>query len=187
MSALLGAIERSPGAPVRIVLCVSNNREPGAFAVARDASVPTMSLTPRSFAREEEYAAVLLDRLELHGVEMIVLAGYMRKIPTKVVEQYRGRIVNVHPALLPRHGGRGMYGMAVHEAVLAAGEEETGVTVHLVDEEYDSGPVLAQEHVPVHPSDTPESLAARALAVEHYLLPKAVFDLARHIRENDQE
>lgn len=187
MSALLGAIQRDPDAPARVVLCISNNPNPGAFDVARDDSIPTFSITPRSFEREEDYAALLLERLMLAEVEMIVLAGYMRKLPPSVVERYRGRIVNVHPALLPKHGGRGMYGMAVHEAVLAAGEEETGVTVHLVDEEYDTGPILAQERIAVEPGETPESLAARVLAVEHHLLPHVVFDLARRIRENDGE
>src|SRR5690606_22036038 len=104
-----------------------------------------------------------------HGIELIVLAGYLRQVPDEVVAAYRGRILNVHPALLPGFGGKGMYGMHVHRAVLAAGVRVSGATVHLVDERYDEGPILAQWPVPVLPGDTPETLAARVLRVEHLL------------------
>ena len=111
----------------------------------------------------------ILEAMQRHGVEVICLAGYMKKLGAEVLTAYEGRILNIHPALLPKFGGQGMYGMRVHEAVLAAGEQESGATVHLVDEEYDHGRVLAQEKVPVKAEDTPETLQKRVLAVEHRL------------------
>ena len=117
--------------------------------------------------------------LEAARVDLIVLAGYLKPVPAAVVRAWHGRIINVHPALLPRHGGRGMYGRRVHEAVLAAGDTTTGATVHLVSEEYDQGEILAQGTVPVLPGDTADTLAARVLAVEHKLLPATVLAMAR--------
>ena len=125
-----------------------------------------------------EDAAGMIDLLERSRVDWIVLAGYLKRVPAEVVRRYRGRILNVHPALLPRHGGKGMYGERVHRAVLAAGESRSGASVHLVDEEYDRGPVVAQREVPVLPDDTPTSLAARVLEVEHRLLPEVVVAVA---------
>jgi folate-dependent phosphoribosylglycinamide formyltransferase PurN len=116
----------------------------------------------------------LADVLARHDVELIVLAGYLRRIPDVVVHRYAGRIVNVHPALLPAFGGAGMYGMRVHEAVLAAGVTVTGVTVHFVDEEYDRGTIIAQWPVPVLHGDDGRTLAARVLRVEHLLYPRVV-------------
>lgn len=103
--------------------------------------------------------------------ELIVLAGYLKPIPTHIIDAYPNRILNIHPALLPKFGGKGMYGRHVHEAVIAAGESESGCTVHIVTEHYDEGPILAQARVPVWPDDTAESLAARVLAQEHQLFP----------------
>jgi phosphoribosylglycinamide formyltransferase-1 len=123
--------------------------------------------------------AVWLALLRRHAVDLVVLAGYVKLVPANVIAAYRGRIVNVHPALLPEFGGQGMYGRRVHEAVLASGVRETGATVHLVDEAYDHGPTLAQARVPVLPDDTPERLAQRVLEVEHQLLPAVVLAAAR--------
>jgi phosphoribosylglycinamide formyltransferase/phosphoribosylglycinamide formyltransferase-1 len=116
----------------------------------------------------------LLDLLRKSRIDLVVLAGYLKRIPPKVIREYAGRIMNIHPALLPAFGGEGMYGARVHEAVIASGVKESGVTVHLVDDEYDRGPIVAQWRVPVEPSDTPDSLAARVLAVEHVVYPRAV-------------
>ena len=120
----------------------------------------------------------LLEILALHGAELIVLAGYLKLLPAEIVHRWRGRILNIHPALLPRHGGRGMYGMAPHRAVLAAGERETGVTVHLVDEAYDGGPIVLQRRVPVRAHDSAQTLARRVLAVEHDTYWRAVEHVA---------
>ena len=167
--------------PARIALCISNNPDPGAFEYARAAGIPTLRLSPKMFDTVEEYDAVLRETLREHRIGMIVLAGYMRKLPEGVVTEYRGRILNVHPSLLPKFGGEGMYGERVHQAVLAAGETESGATVHLVDEEYDTGAVIAQQRVPVMPDDTVATLAARVLEAEHRLLAATVVERARGI------
>ena len=120
------------------------------------------------------FAAAMLQLLKEHDVQLIALAGYLKKIPVSVVREYRNRILNIHPALLPSFGGHGMYGHFVHEAVIASGAKLSGATVHLVDEEYDRGPIVLQKSVPVEPGDTPESLAARVLHVEHEIFPLAL-------------
>ncbi len=155
--------------PARVGLVISNNRSALALERARQAGVPTAVINATTHPDEVDRDAAIRDALLVRGVTRVALAGYMKKLGPATLAAYRGRIVNIHPALLPRYGGKGMYGRQVHAAVLAAGERETGVTVHLVDEHYDHGPILAQERVPVHPGDTVESLAARVLAVEHRL------------------
>jgi formyltetrahydrofolate-dependent phosphoribosylglycinamide formyltransferase len=117
--------------------------------------------------------------LESHHVDLIALAGYLRFVPAQVTRRWRGRLINVHPVLLPAFGGAGMYGIRVHEAVLAAGVRVTGATVHFVDEEYDRGPIVAQWPVPVLSGDSAESIATRVLAVEHHIYPIAVDAVAR--------
>lgn len=112
------------------------------------------------------------------GPDLVVLAGYLRLIPASIVERWRGRMLNIHPALLPLFGGPGMYGQKVHEAVLRAGVSETGATVHLVDERYDGGPIVAQRRVEVCEGDDADTLAARVLAAEHELLPDVVAAIA---------
>lgn len=121
----------------------------------------------------------LLPLLQQHGVEFVILAGYLRLVPRDVTTAYRGRVVNIHPALLPAFGGPGMYGVRVHQAVLAHGARITGATVHFVDEVYDRGPIIAQWPVPVRSDDTPETLAHRVLEVEHLLYPRVIEALAR--------
>ena len=121
----------------------------------------------------------LLEMLDEYGVEYIALAGYLKLIPVSVVQKYNGRITNIHPALLPKYGGKGMYGHHVHEAVIAAGDKESGATVHLVDEIYDNGKILEQEKVPVMPDDDPDALAARVLKIEHTIYPRALENLIR--------
>ncbi len=138
------------------------------------AGIHTMVLKPGRPELAEEYASALLDSLALHAIDLICLAGYMRLLPSRVVRAYRWRIMNVHPALLPAFGGRGMFGEAVHRAVIESGATESGCTVHFVDEEYDHGPVILQRRVPVLPADTPETLAARVLPVEHRTYADAV-------------
>lgn len=152
----------------RVTLVASNR--PGAPALVRaaDAGIPA-----ESFDASDDGAA-LASLLERYRIDLVALAGYMKKIPSRVVREYHGRIVNVHPGLLPDSGGAGMYGARVHHAVLASGARTTGVTVHLVDDEYDHGPVIAEWRVPVEEGDTTESLAARVLAVEHLIYPRVV-------------
>lgn len=160
---------------------IGNNSRAPVMALARARGVPAYHVSRRTHPNRDAHLARLLEILTLHDTGLIVLAGYMKLLPAEIVRRWRGRILNIHPGLLPRHGGRGMYGMAPHRAVLAAGERETGVTVHLVDEEYDRGPVVMQRRVPVRPGDSAEALARRVLAVEHDTYWRAVERLAAEV------
>jgi phosphoribosylglycinamide formyltransferase-1 len=163
-------------AQARIV--VSNNSGSLALERARAAGVPALHLSSQTHPGPEALDRAIAQALLLHGTELVVLAGYMRKIGQALLAAYPRRIVNIHPALLPKHGGLGMFGIHVHEAVLAAGERETGATVHLVNAEYDRGPTLAQARVPVEPGDTPETLQQRVLATEHRLYAETLQRIA---------
>lgn len=171
--ALVDRFHAREGSPVRVRLLVASRPGIGALQRAGRAGVETAVLP-----REEDEAAFLLRRLDAAGTGLVVLAGWLRLVPASVVQAYWGRMVNVHPALLPAFGGRGMYGTRVHRAVLEAGVRVTGATVHFVDERYDRGPIVAQWPVPVLEGDTPEDLAARVLEVEHRILPAAVEAIA---------
>lgn len=146
---------------------ISNNADSPALARARDAKIPGYHLSARTHPELAELDRAITDTLERHGVNLIVLAGYMKKLGHTTLERYHGQILNIHPALLPKYGGKGMYGRHVHEAVLATGERVTGVTIHLVDAEYDTGSIVAQCEVPVLEGDTVETLAERVLQREH--------------------
>lgn len=161
-----------PDAPADVALVLSHNPEAGGVGLARAAGIPTAILADPTDPR------AWLAALAAYRIDLLVLAGFLKLVPAEVVAAWKGRIINIHPALLPRHGGPGMYGVRVHRAVLDAGDPESGATVHLVSEEYDRGQVLAQARVPVHPGDTPEQLAERVLEVEHQLLPAAVIHAA---------
>ena len=156
-----------------VALVASDRPGAGALERARRRGVTTVSLDP---AHRGDGMASLL---ESHAIDYIALAGYMRFVPGNVTRQWRGRIVNVHPSLLPAFGGAGMYGIRVHQAVIAAGVRITGATVHFVDEQYDHGPIIAQSPVPVFPDDTADALAERVLAVEHSIYPPALDAVAR--------
>jgi phosphoribosylglycinamide formyltransferase 1 len=171
LQALLDALHDSPIA--RIARVISSRPDAGALERARRAHVPVVVL-----AKPDDPSELLA---ALRDIQLVVLAGYLRLVPAPVVTQFRGRMINIHPALLPEFGGPGMYGHRVHEAVLASGATESGATVHFVDEEFDRGSIIEQERVPVLAGDTPETLAARVLEAEHRLLPRVVLDLARQI------
>lgn len=173
-SNLQALLDRLQGTePARVVLVLSNRADAGGLERARQAGIPAEVLADPSDASE------WITRLGRRDVDLLVLAGYLKLVPPGVVQKLAGRIVNVHPALLPKFGGPGMYGRRVHEAVLASGAPESGPTVHLVDEVYDRGEILAQRRVPVMPGDTPDLLAARVLEAEHHLLPDVVLAAAR--------
>jgi phosphoribosylglycinamide formyltransferase-1 len=171
--AILSAIHNG-SLPVRVSFVLSNNSGAGALETARSHGIPAYHRSQRQFATEEELESEVLRLLESHNVEMIALAGYMKKLGARTIERYRNRIVNIHPALLPDFGGPGMYGIHVHEAVIASGARVSGATVHLVDEEYDRGTIVLQQTVDVAPGETPESLAAKVLVIEHEIYPKAL-------------
>jgi phosphoribosylglycinamide formyltransferase 1 len=160
--------------PARYVLLISDRPHPPAADLALEAGISFLHLNPKGFSSLEEYSVRLLRELENYQVEWITLAGYLKMIPSVVVEKYRGRILNIHPALLPSFGGPGMYGERVHQAVIESGAKISGATVHLVDEQYDHGPIVIQGPVPVLFEDTPVTLAQRILEVEHRIYPQAV-------------
>ncbi|HUU44926.1 MAG TPA: phosphoribosylglycinamide formyltransferase [Acidobacteriota bacterium] len=166
----------------RVVVVVSNNRNAQALERARQAGVEAVHWSEKKAGSPEAFTRGLLDVFRKARVELVVLAGYMKLVPREVVDAYEGRMINTHPALLPKFGGEGFYGIRVHEAVLAAGETVSGATVHFVDPEYDRGPIFMQRQVPVQPGDTPESLRDRVLAVEHELLPAAIARFATERR-----
>ncbi len=153
---------------------ISNNSQAGALERARAREVPALHISSRQFPDSADLDAEMLRTLRGHGVGLVALAGYMKRLGPRVLGAYPDRILNIHPALLPAFGGQGMYGMRVHEAVVAAGVKLTGVTVHFVDEVYDHGPIIAQRAVPVEDEDTPESLFERVLKVEHSLYPEVL-------------
>jgi phosphoribosylglycinamide formyltransferase-1 len=157
---------------------ISNNSTSGALARARREGIPGYHLSGKTHPDPAQLDAATLDALLRHEVELVILAGYMKKLGPKTLAHYEGHILNIHPALLPKFGGQGMYGSRVHQAVLAAGEKETGVTVHLVDAEYDTGPIVAQRCLTVLPGDTVESLAARVLEQEHSLFVETIGKIA---------
>ena len=152
----------------KVVLVASNRADSPALIRAATASIDIAHFNAADDGSE------LLGLLQTFKIDLVALAGYLKRIPRKVIREYPGRIINVHPALLPAFGGEGMYGARVHEAVISSGAQESGVTVHLVGDEYDRGPIVAQWRVPVNPSDNAESLAARVLDVEHAVYPRAV-------------
>lgn len=161
-----------------ITLVVSNRRSSPALDFAREHGIAAACIADTAAGSPEE-TQLLLGLLSDANIDFIVLAGYMRLVPQDVVTAFHHRISNIHPALLPAFGGKGMYGHHVHEAVLASGVKVSGATVHLVDEEYDRGPILMQECVRVLDDDTPDTLAARVLEVEHQIYPLALQLLAQ--------
>jgi len=152
------------------VVAISNNSASMALQRAEKAGMPTFHLSRKTHPKEEDLDSAVLGVLRDHEVELVVLVGYMKHLGPATLSHYRHRIINIHPALLPKYGGKGMYGMHVHNAVIASGDQDSGVSIHLVDGEYDAGPVIAQKKIPVHTDDTPESLAARILTHEHQFL-----------------
>ena len=172
--AILDAMGRHVLRNVEIRVVISNNSGAGILEIARSSGIPAIHLSQKMFSDEGGFVDALLDTMKKHGVNFIALAGYMKQIHPRVVAAFRNRIVNIHPALLPKHGGKGMYGMAVHESVIRRGEKISGATVHVVDEQFDHGEIVLQQEVPVGPDDTPETLAARVLEVEHQIYPLAL-------------
>ncbi len=165
MRAIVHAIEHHVlKAEAKIV--ISNNSQSPALVFAQEHHVPTRHISATSLGAGQDADTALEAALVDAGADTLVLSGYMRKLGPRVLSRYAGRILNIHPGLLPRFGGQGMYGMNVHRAVLAAGERTSGITIHLVDEEYDHGPQIASRKILLMPGDTAETLAARVQAAE---------------------
>lgn len=168
-----GSISATPA------LLICNNPNAQAVERAQLAGIPTRILNGKSHPDPDALDNAILNTLRNARVDLIVLAGFMKKIGPRTMAAFRNRIVNIHPSLLPKHGGKGMYGLRVHEAALDSGETETGATVHLIGSAYDEGPILQQASVPILPNDTPETLQLRVLAQEHQLYPDTLAKIAR--------
>ncbi len=160
-----------------IPLLVSNKRHAYAITRAREKGVEVIVMEPEKFASRTLFCAKMAKALNEHNIDLVCLAGYLLKVEPCLTRSFPNRILNIHPALLPKYGGKGMYGRHVHAAVLAANEKESGCTVHMVNEIYDEGPVIAQAKVTVNPGDTPESLAERIHPEEHKLYVQVVRDV----------
>ncbi|OGG01118.1 MAG: phosphoribosylglycinamide formyltransferase [Candidatus Glassbacteria bacterium RIFCSPLOWO2_12_FULL_58_11] len=172
-------LDRFPGreaalSSAEVCLVVTNRPGVGALERAERAAVPSAVVDPAAFDSPEAFGQRLIGLFKAEGIDLIVLAGYLKMLPPNLVAAFSNRIINIHPALLPLFGGQGMYGRKVHEAVLAAGVKVSGPTVHFVNEQYDKGPIIAQRTVPVYHTDTPEELAGRVLEAEHEILPEVV-------------
>ena len=164
-----------------VALIVSNKADAGVLAIAKEMGIPTMVIEKEPFFRGDAYSSVL----ERFGIHFIILAGFLWKVPEKLIRAYPRRIINIHPALLPQFGGKGMYGAKVHEAVLQAGEKESGITIHYVDELYDHGDIIFQARCPVYPHDNPETLADRIHELEHASYPRVIADLLLPMNKPD--
>lgn len=173
LQALIEGVAKD-GIPAEIALVISNKPEALALQRAERHGIPIAVFPPTGLPGPEAYTDALLERLYKAEIDLICLAGFTRILPSRLLAAFPQRVINIHPSLLPAFGGKGMYGMRVHRAVLASGAKYSGATVHIVTEEIDCGPIICQEVVPVADDDTPETLAQRVLEVEHRLYPRAL-------------
>lgn len=176
MEAIITACEKGELAATPVVV-ISNNASAKALQIARSHRIAAIHISAATHPQPASLDEAITGTLQEYGAELVILAGYMKKVGTHLLQVYHNRVLNIHPSLLPRHGGKGMYGLRVHQAVLDSGDAWSGVTVHLVNEHYDQGRVLAREKVPVLPGDTAESLARRVLATEHELYVSVIADI----------
>lgn len=160
-----------------VAVVISNNGDSMALQRANNEKIPNFHMSAKKYGNEEILATEIMTVLDKYSIDMIFLAGYMRMLHVSILEKYNNRIFNIHPAFLPKFGGKGMYGINVHTAVIEAKEKETGVTIHRVNAEYDSGEIVAQTKVAVAEGDTPETLAARVLEREHEFLVEVISDI----------
>lgn len=179
--AILNACEQGR-VQANVALLICNNSDAPVMARARKSGVPAVHLSSKTHPSSGALDDAMNDRLFDEDIDLVVLAGYMKKLGSRVLTAYRDRIINVHPSLLPRHGGAGFYGLRVHKAVIESGDSETGATVHLVNDDYDMGKTLLQEKIKVNADDTPESLARRLYPIEHELLIEVIQQFSAGIR-----
>lgn len=157
---------------------ISNNSKSFVLERARKEGIPYYHISSNKYPNQDDIDNAIIGLFEKHNVDTVILAGYMKKIGDKLLNHFKGRVLNIHPALLPKFGGKGMYGKYVHEAVLKSGEKFSGPTIHLVDNEYDNGRILAQKKVPVYPDDTIDTLSARVLEQEHIIYAETLQKIA---------
>lgn len=198
LQAIIDALKSGKIRDAQIVRVISNNKNAYALTRAKDAGIEGVCVSPRDYENRERFNEALLECLKEADPDLIVLAGFMVAVPANVIEAYRGRIINIHPALIPSFCGKGYYGLHVHEKVLQRGAKVTGATVHFVDEDLDHGPILLQKAVEVREGDTPEVLQRRVMEeAEWILLPEAISLIAQgrvtidgngltHIADTDQ-
>lgn len=165
---------------VVINLIVSNKKEAGVWGIAAANHIDTLYINRESFIESD----TCVKELQSRGIDFIVLAGFLWKVPETLIHAYPGKIINIHPALLPKYGGKGMYGMHVHEAVIAAGEKESGITIHYVDAHYDEGDIIFQAKCSIEPNDTASSLAAKIHVLEHAHFPKVIERLLKELKQD---
>ena len=177
MRAVLAAIAAGDLDAEALIL-VTNNRDCAATAAAETAGLPWRHISAATAGSAEAADTAIAESLSEAGAELVVLSGYMRKLGPGTLARFKGRILNIHPALLPRHGGQGLYGRKVHEAVRASGDTISGASIHLVDADYDTGPVIARAEVPVAPGDSVDDIEARVRAIEPELMVKTLKRIA---------
>lgn len=186
LQALIDAQEAGRLGSARIVQVISGKKDAYALERAKAHRIPAVVIDRETWPDPAERGRTILTALQASSTDLVVLAGYMSILTPDIIKAYRGRILNIHPALIPKHCGLGMYGIRVHRSVLESGDEESGATVHLVDEGVDTGQILLQERVAVMAGDSPESLAARVLEAEHRILPAAVAKLAETLESQGE-
>ncbi len=175
LQAIIDAVNNGKIQNTEIAVVISNKQNAYALERAANAGIDAVYLSPKDFSDREAFADAMLDTLQKHEIDLVVLAGYLVIVPARMIQTYHNRIINIHPSLIPAHCGMGYYGLKVHESVLAAGNKVTGATVHFVDEEADHGPILLQKAVSVQEGDTPEILQKRVMEeAEWNILPQAI-------------
>lgn len=177
LQAIIDAIEKGK-LNCEIAFVLSNNSDSGALEIARKKNIPAFHLSEKKF-HKENFELSLLDLIEQFQPDLIVLAGYMKLVPVSIIEKFSNRIINIHPALLPKFGGKGMYGMNVHEAVFASSEKVSGVTVHLVNEKYDEGKILYQEQIDISDCNSAEEISTKVLKLEHRVYPEVIQNIIK--------
>ena len=181
LQAILDAVDAGKITDTEITVVISNN--PGAYALerAKKHGIESLCISPKDYVNRDAFNEAFLNKIDEYHLDLIVLAGYLVKIPAAMIEKYRNKIINIHPSLIPSFCGVGFYGLKVHEAALARGVKITGATVHFVDEGMDSGPIILQKAVEVEKGDTPEVLQRRVMEqAEWKILPKAIDMIANH-------
>ncbi|MCB1650485.1 MAG: phosphoribosylglycinamide formyltransferase [Alphaproteobacteria bacterium] len=178
LQALIDAC-KAPDYPAQINIVISNRPDAYGLERAKKEGIPAIAIDHKDYTSRAAFEAALQNALEQHPVDLICLAGFMRILTAEFIEKWPHKIINTHPALLPKFGGKGMYGEHVHQAVLNAGETESGASIHYVIPEVDQGPLILQQSVPVRPNDTIETLSARVIDQEHIIYPRAVRLIAK--------
>lgn len=175
LQAIIDSIADGTIKNTEIAVVISNKANAFALERAKKANISSICINPKEYADKKQFAAAMIDTFKEYNIDLVVFAGYLVVVPDEIIKEYRNRIINIHPSLIPAHCGMGYYGLKVHESVLAAGNKVTGATVHFVDEEADHGPIILQKAVEVQEGDTPEILQKRVMEeAEWKILPMAI-------------